>query len=41
MSDRTTANGAGYPLSLRMDTVAAMLNAELADHPIYDGVELQ
>lgn len=41
MSDKTTADESSYPLSLRIDTLAAMLNAELADHPIYDGVELQ
>lgn len=29
------------PMSLRMDQMAAMLNAELADHPLYDGFELQ
>lgn len=30
-----------HPLSLRVDPIAAMLNAELTDHPVYDGVELQ
>lgn len=29
------------PLSLRLDHIAAMLNAELTDHPVYDGFELQ
>ncbi|WP_225753709.1 hypothetical protein [Actinotalea sp. Marseille-Q4924] len=29
------------PHSLRIDGVGAMLNAELADDPVYDGVELQ
>ncbi|MFW7415858.1 hypothetical protein [Demequina sp. SO4-18] len=29
------------PMSLRMNVMAAMLNAELADHPLYDGFEIQ
>jgi hypothetical protein len=29
------------PLSLRVDEVACMSNFELADHPVYDGAELQ
>lgn len=29
------------PLTLQVDTVAAMLNCEFTDHPIYDGLELQ
>ena len=29
------------PLSLTIDPLAAMLNCELADHPVYDGLELQ
>ena len=29
------------PFSLRVGEIAAMLNFELADHPVYDGVELQ
>lgn len=29
------------PLTLAVDTLAAMLNCELASHPVYDGVELQ
>ncbi|MFW2514003.1 hypothetical protein ACNI3K_09515 [Demequina sp. SO4-13] len=29
------------PMSLRMNEMAAMLNAELADHPLYDGFEIQ
>ena len=29
------------PLSLTVDPLAAMLNCELADHPVYDGLELQ
>jgi hypothetical protein len=29
------------PLSLRVDELACMLNFELADHPVYDGGELQ
>jgi len=29
------------PFSLHLDELACMLNAELADHPVYDGVELQ
>lgn len=29
------------PLSLSLDTIARMLNAEIADHPVYDGIELQ
>ena len=29
------------PLSLAVDPLAAMLNCELADHPVYDGLELQ
>ncbi|GGC03889.1 hypothetical protein [Cellulomonas carbonis] len=30
-----------FPFALRLDPLAAMLNAELSDHPVYDGVELQ
>ena len=30
-----------HPLSLTVDPLAAMLNCELADHPVYDGLELQ
>ncbi|EYR63906.1 hypothetical protein N866_17355 [Actinotalea ferrariae CF5-4] len=30
-----------HPHALRVDGVAAMLNAELADDPVYDGIELQ
>ncbi len=30
-----------WPLSLTVSPIAAMLNFELADHPIYDGAELQ
>ena len=29
------------PLSLRVDQLACMLNFEIADHPVYDGGELQ
>jgi len=29
------------PISLRIDRLAALLNVELADDPVYDGVELQ
>lgn len=29
------------PLALRVDPLAAMLNCELAGHPVYDGLELQ
>jgi hypothetical protein len=29
------------PFSLRVDEVARMLNFELADHPVYDGAEVQ
>src|SRR5690606_35522123 len=29
------------PFTLRVDHVAAMLNMELPDHPVYDGLELQ
>jgi hypothetical protein len=29
------------PLSVTVDPLAAMLNCELADHPVYDGLELQ
>ncbi|WP_278236333.1 hypothetical protein [Isoptericola sp. AK164] len=29
------------PVSLRLGQIPAMLNAELADHPVYDGFELQ
>lgn len=29
------------PIDLTVDTFAAMLNCELADHPVYDGLELQ
>jgi hypothetical protein len=37
--DRTA--GRLCPLSLTVNPVAAMLNFELADHPVYDGGELQ
>jgi hypothetical protein len=30
-----------FPLALDVSPMAAMLNAELADHPVYDGIELQ
>jgi hypothetical protein len=30
-----------FPLALDVSPMAAMLNAELADHPVYDGFELQ
>jgi hypothetical protein len=30
-----------WPVTLRVDTMAAMLNCELPEHPIYDSVELQ
>ena len=33
--------GRRCPLSLSVDALAAMLNFELADHPVYDGGELQ
>lgn len=33
--------GTVRPLSLRLDQLACMLNFELADHPVYDGAELQ
>lgn len=33
--------GTLYPLSLTLDPVARFLNVELADDPIYDGLELQ
>lgn len=29
------------PITLRLDLVAGMLNLEFADHPVYDGAELQ
>jgi|SoiMethySBSTD1v2_1073268.scaffolds.fasta_scaffold176729_2 hypothetical protein len=32
---------ASWPPLLRADTCAAMLNFEIADHPVYDGLELQ
>ena len=35
------AGHAVVPISLRVDRIAALLNAELADDPVYDGVELQ
>jgi hypothetical protein len=35
------ATGLLCPLSLRVDEIAGMLNFELADHPVYDGGELQ
>lgn len=35
------AQPALHPLALRLDQIAGMLNAELHDHPVYDGVELQ
>ena len=33
--------GAQWPLSLRLSLLACLLNFELADHPVYDGGELQ
>lgn len=30
-----------HPVTLTADSLAAMLNLELADHPVYDGLELQ
>ena len=33
--------GTLYPLSLTLDPLARFLNVELADDPIYDGLELQ
>ncbi|NNU26978.1 hypothetical protein [Isoptericola sediminis] len=36
-----TTPHAAVPISLRLGQVPAMLNAELADHPVYDGFELQ
>lgn len=32
---------ARFPMTVSVDTIAAMLNLELADHPVYDGLELQ
>lgn len=32
---------ASWPPLLRADTCAAMLNFEIADHPVYEGLELQ
>ena len=32
---------ASWPPLLRADTCAAMLNFEIADHPVYNGLELQ
>lgn len=29
------------PVTLAVDSLATMLNCELADHPVYDGIELQ
>lgn len=31
----------GWPVTVRVDRIAAFLNAELPDHPVYDGLELQ
>jgi hypothetical protein len=30
-----------FPLELRVEPMAAMCNAELVDHPVYDGIEVQ
>ena len=32
---------AGWPFEVRVERIAAFLNAELPDHPVYDGFELQ
>jgi hypothetical protein len=40
-SPAASSTGALSPFSLRVDEIAAMLNFELADHPVYDGGELQ
>lgn len=40
-STRRAAGDQFCALSLRLDQIACMLNAELADHPVYDGIELQ
>ncbi len=37
----TPADNDVCPLSLQVDEVASMLNFELADHPVYDGGEVQ
>ena len=41
MTDPDGAAALRCPVSLRFSTLAAMLNAELANHPVYDGFELQ
>jgi hypothetical protein len=33
--------GYAWPPALRTGSFAAMLNFEIGDHPIYDGLELQ
>ena len=41
LSSVEASSGLACPFTLRVDQVAAMLNMEFPDHPIYDGVELQ
>ena len=36
-----TAPSVRCPFSLTVEPIARMLNLELADHPVYDGLELQ
>lgn len=36
-----TVDASSWPLSLTFGQLACMLNVELADHPVYDGIELQ
>lgn len=38
---RSEAGAGGWPLGLSVGTVAAMLNFEIIDHPVYSGLEVQ
>ncbi|WP_149359663.1 hypothetical protein [Lolliginicoccus suaedae] len=35
------ATGPQWPISVRLDTIAAMLNFEIHNHPVYQGIEVQ
>ncbi|MBD8505111.1 hypothetical protein HT102_01225 [Hoyosella sp. G463] len=34
-------SGLQWPISVRLDTIAAMLNFEIHNHPVYQGIEVQ
>lgn len=40
-TDRTAAEPGEWPLGIRADAITAMLNFEIVDHPVYDGLEIQ